>query len=239
MRLKPIPPTVRKDDGPIGGTIKTHPAFGLLSFHRVSGGDENLFGSEIKHGQFINMTLVPGEELRSLSRDWYLGKSRPLVKVRMSAAQFAELITSMNVGSGVPVTIDYVADEMGYRPGIADTDTFHETLQSELKKEVQDAFADTEKLLKTLEETLAKSGLSKVKQKELTDIANRIQSSVKSSMPYILEQYQEDAEKIGAKAKAEVEAWTMHAVMKAGLESLLNQKSAPQQLESGQEGKAE
>ena len=89
---------------------ETSPAYGMLSFSRVSGGDPNLFGSSVEHDHKISLVLKRGEVSRDLNSDWYMG-NETLFEVEMSYSQFAELISSMNVGDGVPVTIRHVKGE--------------------------------------------------------------------------------------------------------------------------------
>ena len=85
-------------------TIKKHPSYGMLSFHRVHGAATPLFGSSVQHRDTIRLTLKEGEVKRSLNTDWYFG-GKQLFEVEMSLSQFAELITSLNMGDGIPVTI--------------------------------------------------------------------------------------------------------------------------------------
>jgi len=56
------------------------------------------------------MYLREGEVSRELNRDFYFGGKR-IVECEMSYSQFAEAITSMNMGTGVPVTIRYIQDK--------------------------------------------------------------------------------------------------------------------------------
>ena len=89
-----------------------HPSYGMLGFSRRQGSKTNLFGSSIQHQNTISMTLRQGEMHRGLNTDWFFGGD-VIVEVEMSQAQFAEAITSMNMGSGVPVTIRY-QENKGY-----------------------------------------------------------------------------------------------------------------------------
>lgn len=77
------------------------------SLSRTSGGVTSLFGSSIQHRDTITMYLREGEFSRELNSDFYFGGNE-IVECEMSYSQFAEAITSMNVGSGVPVTIRYI-----------------------------------------------------------------------------------------------------------------------------------
>ena len=86
---------------------ETHPSYATLGFSRVSGGTTSLFGSSIQHNNTIVMTVRQGSIERSLSRDWIMGQDE-LLQVEMSYSQFAEAITSMNQGTGVPVTLKYL-----------------------------------------------------------------------------------------------------------------------------------
>lgn len=70
-----IPPTLTHEDGPMEGSLKTHPACGMLSFSRCSGGPGTLFGSEINHDHYIQMTLCPGEA--GTSTRWHSTQRRP------------------------------------------------------------------------------------------------------------------------------------------------------------------
>ena len=84
-----------------------HPSYGMLQFNRTSGGKTALFGSSIQHSDTIMMRLRQGEVSRDINNDWFFGAD-VIVEVEMSYSQFAECITSMNMGSGVPVTIRYI-----------------------------------------------------------------------------------------------------------------------------------
>lgn len=86
------------------GEKTTHPAYGMLSFSRRSGSKTPLFESSIEHRDTIAMTLTHGDVTRGLNTDWYHGNGI-IAEVEMSYSQFAEAITSMNMGSGVPVTV--------------------------------------------------------------------------------------------------------------------------------------
>ena len=85
-----------------------HPAYGLVQFSRQHGGSKKLFGSQIRSDTTIALRIFEGEVQHELSYDRYShAKNRPIIEVVLSAAQFAELLTTMNMGSGVPCTIEY------------------------------------------------------------------------------------------------------------------------------------
>lgn len=87
---------------------KVHESYGLAGFTRstIGGSGVNLFGSSIKHSNTICFRVYHAEVERNLNQDWYYASGRlPIVEIEMSQSQFAEMITSMNIGDGFPVTI--------------------------------------------------------------------------------------------------------------------------------------
>jgi len=80
-----------------------HPSYGQLSFNRVtSHAGVALYGSDLKHNTIIKMELKHSVKRRGINHDWYFG-NQTITEVTMSQNQFSELITSMNMGDGVPV----------------------------------------------------------------------------------------------------------------------------------------
>src|SRR5579859_4537827 len=91
--------------------ITKHESFGIAGFSRstTGGSGVSLFGSSIKHGNTITFTVRHADVTRRLEQDWYHASERmPIVEIEMSQSQFAEMITSMNMGDGIPVTLRYV-----------------------------------------------------------------------------------------------------------------------------------
>jgi hypothetical protein len=82
-----------------------HESFGQLSFHRIHAGNgKPLYGSALKHSEIIRMTLSQSKQVRSLHETRHYPKEI-LFEVDLSPQQFAEVITTMNMGGGIPVTI--------------------------------------------------------------------------------------------------------------------------------------
>lgn len=92
--------------------LEKHPCYGMLGFSRRSCPTTPLFGSSIQHRDTICMTLKHGELGRHLNNDYYFGKGI-IAEVEMSYSQFAEAITAINVGDGVPCTIRFTEKD-GY-----------------------------------------------------------------------------------------------------------------------------
>ncbi len=198
--------------------VKTHPSFGMLSFSRVDGSSGPLFGSDLETPSFIRMTLLEGQEDWHLSRKWHHGRGT-IVELDMTNSQFAEIITNMNRGSGIPTTIRFRADQ-GHVPGFLVEDTLHDQIRADLKHDIKEIVDTADKLAADLDKTLAESGLSKAKQQSLRDSINKLRRDLTANMPFVLDQYKEALDKTASSAKIEVETFITHKAQELGFQTL-------------------
>lgn len=213
-----------------GGEVKeTHESFGLIGFSRVQG-SRRLFGSHLEdHASFITMRVHRAARRHGLSHDWYGTASGrlPIVEVSMSAAQFAQAITSMNMGEGVPCTIesvesismeevpaDVVAENVKIRAGFEDKISGVVQLLAEAHKEMDGVVE-------------SKSTISKGRAREMVAILAKALQEVKLNAPFVVSSFQESAERVVTSAKAEIEAFTALALRNAGMEHM--QLTAPKE----------
>ena len=131
------------------GTSYKHPSFGMLSFNRTHGGHSNLFGSSIQHNDTIHMVLREGVVTRGLNDDWYVGEDE-ILEVEMSQSQFAELITSMNVGTGTPCTIKYLRGKG--RINEADFINKRQQITNEFKESMNERMSDAKEFYDEVKE---------------------------------------------------------------------------------------
>ena len=98
--------TVEKNDN---GTIYSDPSMVMVGFsrptHAVGADGVSLFGSSIKNSSVVSLTIYPAYIDRHLSQDWHHAKTQPIIEVLLSPLQFAELLTTLNIGFGVPATL--------------------------------------------------------------------------------------------------------------------------------------
>lgn len=105
---RPVPPTVEDAKGPGSSdeVRESHPAYGVINFSRMTTTPGAvLFDSDIRHGEYIRLTVQRATRQRGLGHDWIHADGRDLIEVDMSMAQFAGVISSFGQGGGVPVTI--------------------------------------------------------------------------------------------------------------------------------------
>ncbi len=210
------------------GFRKSHPAFGMIHFIRSNGAQGPFFGSEIDHHfTTFKMQVTCGTHEWALHESRFFGGGTPIVEVEMTAAQFVQLLTTMNVGSGVPCTItrgpleDIRAggrsDEV---PGIIDNHNTHAQMKSDLKESVSEVVARMNKLMKSLETALADSGLSQKKKDALKRDAEMVSQQLRDNLPFVLTQYEEALEHKKTAHLAEVDATITTMIHNLGMRSM-------------------
>lgn len=182
-----------------------HPSYGMLQFSRTSGGSTNLFGSSIKHRDTIRMRLYEGSVERMLNSDFYMG-TNTIAEVEMSYSQFAEAITSMNMGSGVPVTIRYLKGVGTIEPcPFMDK---REQFENEFKSNLDKANSETQELISSIEVLLKeKKTLTKTDKEEVLSKLMRISRNIGDNNDYLYSQFNEQMDKTTLEAKGEIEAF--------------------------------
>lgn len=198
----------------------THPSYGQLQISRASG-TADFYGSELTQDHFITLTIHPSEVHRTLTREWYYARRLPLIQVRMSSNQFAEAITSLNVGSGVPCTVEMLDGKKveRYTPLESRKEFVHRAFQDRMK-EFGDTIRERQSLAKEL---VKKKTLSKEDIHNLTHHLEWLTGEVERNIPFFAKCFQETADEIVAEAKSEVENAIMHKINTLGLGELQKQ----------------
>lgn len=198
-----------------------HPSYGQIRFSRVSG-TSNFYGSELQQDHYISMEIHTSEVQKDLSNDWY--HNRGLVtRLRMTANQFSELITSMNNGSGVPCTLEFYNKEKTEKlPEIENRKEFtHRKFQERMSDFAQRLNVDRERA----RELINKKTPSKEDQKELYFIVEKLQTEISSNIPFFAKCFQEVMDDVVIEAKSEIENAIQHKITTLGLESLHEQQN--------------
>ncbi|MGP1715577.1 MAG: hypothetical protein ACTS9Y_00225 [Methylophilus sp.] len=177
-----------------------HPAFGQITVSRVNSSEAiSLYGSELPHNRFIQLTINASDLKRSYSKDRPFARKQ-LAQLMMTEAQWCELLSSMNAGSGTQCTLLHVGDEK--MPGIEGLKTMGEKFESDASKDIDEA----EKTLAELKLLIEASGLSKKKTEELVNATNKAHQRITSSRAFILKSFQGQMEGVVQKAKIEINA---------------------------------
>ena len=194
-----------------------HPSFGMLGLSRIHGKSGYLFGSEIQSDNFIELTLSEGEMNRELSNDWFFAR-KPLFKVKMSPNQFSELITTLNIGSGVPVTIEEVMGEKIEQCN--DMESKKTYTHNQFKQRMAEFMSEINSKYKEAEQIINKKNLSKDDQEKLKWFYQRMSQEIKQNIPFFVKCFQEVMDKVVLDAKSEIDSALLHSVVSAGIEAL-------------------
>lgn len=204
---------------------ETHESHGILSFSRIQGTPRHLFGSTIRHSNTIILRISKCHSYRDFQKSRY-HNGEQLIEVEMSPSQYAEALTTMNVGCGVPVTLRRVAGKAMEEPPAVD---FKERAKSELKSEMSELARLVETLSKDAKEILSRKGApikADEREKLLKDLTFLVQE-VRSNIPFAHECFEEAVEETVTEAKATLDAFTTAVKEKLGQAVIENKIEVP------------
>jgi hypothetical protein len=180
--------------------IERHPAFGIASIHRVHATPgEVLFQSDIRHGEYVEVTLREATRRRDLKHDWVYPE-RPLVTFAMSLAQFASFVASGGT-DGIPVTIEY---DHGARPGL-NLESRLALTAGEVHAAAYAAFEKIQAAQAAYTAALADKAPAAVRKRALAALNSAIAAAV-PNVDYAAQRLTEHAEGVVELARADIEA---------------------------------
>jgi len=204
-----------------------HPAYGTIRCSRVSG-QSRLFGSELVHQHFVQVTISRARKYRSLNEDRIHGNGRLVIEINMSEHQWASFVASMNLGSGVPCTIDSGPPDgtpIEQKPGLIEPNK-HDLAKQELADYCKDIDKEVHQRLRELQELAAAPGsISKPALRELVRSLGISLSNFSGNLNFHVEQHTEMMEKNVEAAKSDVEGYIAATAAALGLKEL--RKMAP------------
>lgn len=204
---------------------ETHPTYGLMQISRCTGGNQNFFGTGVKQQHYFELRLHEGaREVTEFGDERFSPKGGriPFVSVKMTAHQFSELITTMNIGEGVPCTIstrEYVS--VGQCPSQTSP------INSVIDKAHEGVLRTEEQLSGYLDEVMkivSKDSVNKKDREEIKKLVSIINGRMKSNTDFYSKQIEEVGEKVITNAKTEIEAVITSKVFQFGLEELNRMK---------------
>jgi hypothetical protein len=205
----------------IGGITYSDPTMVIVGFSRQTHGGLNgvsLFGSSVNNHEVISLKITQGEVNRHLSEDWYHGDIAPIVEVLLSPMQFAELLTSLNIGSGVPGTlVQHGAERFQIPIYPSRADQFKDEIKGDLQSVVI-TMREAEKEISTLIDDPKPIG--KAVRKKLRVMVESYRNFIEHHIPFIIDQFGRQMNRTVVEAKAEVDAFVQDTAMKTGIEEL-------------------
>lgn len=204
---------------------ETHESYGLVQFSRRGGHPGRLFGSSLKvHESFVTLAIKKAVLIREQGYDRYHGSMRgDIIEVDLSAAQFAELLTTMNIGSGVPCTVRSVGSKTMEAP--PDIPLEAEQVRNEFRTDVRRHVAELPKAMAAIEAILEKKVLSQADRVAIRRACIDLFRLYMDKAPFLLDMFEEATEKLMQHARAEIDACLQHLVTSTGLR-VLQEKAA-------------
>ncbi|MCL2931932.1 MAG: hypothetical protein MGG11_06510 [Trichodesmium sp. MAG_R03] len=193
--------------------MEQHPAQGMISFSKVQG-NRDCFGSDVSLGSHIILTVSTAIKRRHTNNNYY-SIDRNIVKVRMTHHQFAELITSLNNGDGIPCTIEWMNNKSveDYKNNDSTIIEFNSDYQSTLKECMEQLNSIQNNI-----DQLSKS--SRVGKKDITNLQrliSNLSTNLKSNLPFLESRFHEEMVKKYNQVKIEATTWLDNKLYNLGL----------------------
>jgi len=215
----------REGEASVGEYRETHPAFGTVQISRIQcGGKISLFGSRTKvHPTLIRLRIARASRQHGLSRDWiFSGLRNNVVEVDMTALQFSDMLTHMNMGEGVPCTLRYIDGKPVPHIPMDEENELGRIIEAS-KKDVAENLKENRlpSLKKAIHEMLDSKGALKASdKKKLKGLLFEVVRVVEDHLPHAMKSYGAAAEKIQTEVKKEIAAFTQMVVEKAGMKAI-------------------
>ena len=202
---------------------KTHKSYGMIQFSRITSSKAiPLFGSSIKHRDTIVLRIKEAEMVRELNKDHIFDRGT-IVEVEMSQSQFAEAITSLNNGSGVPATIKWTREDG--RIEECDYEDKRQVFENEFKQTQVEQKKYYDEFSKYLENLLDdKKTLGKKDKEDIMRNLDILSGRIFSNTEFVYKQFNEQMDKTVLEAKGEIEAFMQNKINSIASAALVENK---------------
>lgn len=197
-----------------------HPAFATIGISRISG-MADLFGSYVGHQHYISLRISPATLYRDGYSERVHGGIDRYIEVAMSEAQWAAVIGSANVGSGVPCTLQHLSDPgEWYRgiPRLPQQQKAAERMSEQARDMVARSRERAKAALARLEPLIAK--LPKKDQAAMQGIIDTLAGESKANLEFQHKCLTETQEKLVSEAKVNIDAMVQHVAARFGVASV-------------------
>ena len=201
----------------------THPSYGQLEVSRCSSsGAHPLYGSSIKHRETLRVRLYSSTSKRSLSNNWY-HPGHTMFEIEMSQSQWAEFISSIGNGGGIPCTIRFAngtrMDDPPFISERANSDT-------EFDATIKSVFDKLDQLLVEVDQLLGKPTVTKADRRRIKELLYSARQELMSNLAFVKDQFTEQMDKTVLSAKGEIEAYQQARMSEIALRIMALQQKA-------------
>lgn len=191
---------------------------GLIQINRTYGGRNVLFGSNIPHDTCMRLTISQAYISRSFNENHYYPTNK-IIEIELSPSQYAEMITNLNHGVGVPCTITKFMEERV--PNDLKLNDELNLVKSEYSESVDKIM---EEIRNTIYEIPDDKSMSPKKIRDLKiDLVNMLYRLTQEA-PFMKERFDETLDKIFVEAKASIDDTINLTLANIGLNTVKMQK---------------
>lgn len=187
---------------------------GIIQINRTFGGRNIMFGSSIEHDVVMKLSINTCEVDRSFSKDRYYPVNN-IIEIELTPAQYAEMITNLNHGVGVPCTITrfqgkIIKNDLKLKDEV-------EVFKKEYKQNIGEIFDDIKNYINSIDD---KKPSAPKKIKELKERLNGLIYSIEKEGPFLSNIFNEYIEKVFVEAQAKIENNISLKLQNLGIEKL-------------------
>lgn len=219
-------PTIRSEGFGSGNDriIQEHPAYGRITLTHPSGGNTEMFGSDIIHNERIALRIDLAYEETAYGIPNY--RSQPqsrggrVLELELTAYQWAGLVASHS-GNGVPCTLRYITPHgQGNLPLIDGQNTSTEQANREIEASLKIMMKRHAEGLEALSALIAKGKANKGELQAAMEKFQTIHAKLPEVTAYALQTFTEHSETVMARANAEIEASLNSLIQRTGMKAL-------------------
>ena len=202
------------------GKEETHASWGMVGLYHTQGGERQLFGSDVSNHNTVVLKVKHAKKERSLGRDWTMGTDT-ICEVELSSLQFAELLTNMNVGDGVPCTVRYTRTDgcIQYKPETSKIDIIYK----EANERADIALSSLYAAKREIESLVKNKKIPQYAGKELLyKLSNALSDLEGEGSAFYKKQATAEIDKMVVEAKSQISEYIAAKIYSVGLETLMN-----------------
>lgn len=198
-----------------------HPAFGKVQVSRVQGSFPNLAGVDYEHSGAIQFTVSEADISIDGDRTHFF-EGKHIMRWAMTEVQFAQMISTLNVGDGTPITLEYVRD--GAMQAVPPLPKHMHGLE-ELEQVAADSLKHSVERLRDMHRRMVDmAAAGSIKKGDFNELVEDMRMAVQdqeTNLPWRMEQVKKNIAKAADRTKQEVVAFARNVAQQFGIANML------------------